>query len=58
MRDEHKARVGDVVVICTGELAILASGHEPPETARLVGFHGGPTPVEMAIPLIGVRGNG
>lgn len=58
MRDEHKARVGDVVVICTGELAILASGHEPPETARLVGFHGGSTPVEMAIPLIGVRGNG
>ncbi|HKC26677.1 MAG TPA: alkaline phosphatase family protein, partial [Jatrophihabitans sp.] len=56
MRDEHRARIGDVVVICTGELAILASGHEPPETSRLVGFHGGPTPVEMAIPLIGLRG--
>ena len=45
-------RIGDVVVVCTGATAVLATGHEPPETARLVGFHGGATAVEMAIPLI------
>ncbi len=48
----HLARLGDVVVVCTGDTAVLASAHEPPEMARLIGFHGGPTPAEMAIPLI------
>jgi hypothetical protein len=53
---QHLPRIGDVVVICTGDTAVLASGHEPPEVARLVGFHGGATPEEMAIPLIVFRG--
>jgi hypothetical protein len=48
-------RIGDVVVICTGDSAVLATGHEPPETARLIGFHGAATPAEMAIPLILIR---
>jgi hypothetical protein len=48
----HLARIGDVVVVCTGDTAVLATGHEPPETARLIGFHGAATAVEMAIPLI------
>jgi hypothetical protein len=48
----HLARIGDVVVICTGDAAVLATGHEPPETARLIGFHGAATEAEMAIPLI------
>jgi hypothetical protein len=48
----HLARIGDVVVVCTGDAAVLATGHEPPETARLIGFHGAATPAEMAIPLI------
>jgi hypothetical protein len=48
----HLARIGDVVVVCTGDAAVLATAHEPPETARLIGFHGGATPAEMAIPLI------
>ena len=48
----HLARIGDVVVVCTGDTAVLATAHEPPETARLIGFHGGATPAEMAIPLI------
>ncbi|MGZ4583139.1 MAG: alkaline phosphatase family protein [Mycobacterium sp.] len=48
----HLARIGDVVAVCTGDAAILATGHEPPETARLIGFHGAATPAEMAIPLI------
>jgi Type I phosphodiesterase / nucleotide pyrophosphatase len=48
----HLARIGDVVVVCTGEAAVLATRHEPPETARLIGFHGAATEAEMAIPLI------
>jgi hypothetical protein len=48
----HLARIGDVVAVCTGDTAVLATGREPPETARLIGFHGAATAVEMAIPLI------
>jgi hypothetical protein len=49
------ARIGDVVVVCTGDTAVLATGHEPPETARLIGFHGAASPAEMAIPLIALN---
>ncbi|OBK12861.1 alkaline phosphatase family protein [Mycobacterium asiaticum] len=52
MDHRHLPRIGDVVVVCTGESAVLATEHEPPETARLVGFHGAGTDSEMAIPLI------
>ncbi|ORW71104.1 alkaline phosphatase family protein [Mycobacterium saskatchewanense] len=45
-------RIGDVVVVCTGDAAVLATEHEPPEAARLIGFHGAASPAEMAIPLI------
>jgi hypothetical protein len=48
----HRARIGDVVVVCTGDAAVLATAHEPPEMARLIGFHGAATAAEMAIPLI------
>jgi hypothetical protein len=49
----HAARIGDVVVVCTDEIAILASGHEPPEVAKLIGFHGALSAAETAIPLLG-----
>jgi hypothetical protein len=52
----HRARIGDIVVVCTEPVAILASRHEPPEIGKLVGFHGARTPEETAIPLITVRG--
>ncbi|MGV0624408.1 alkaline phosphatase family protein [Mycolicibacter minnesotensis] len=52
VRSGNRARIGDIVVTCTGDTAILATAHEPPQTAQLVGFHGGLTPVETAIPLI------
>ncbi|MFY2859381.1 alkaline phosphatase family protein [Mycobacterium sp. THU-M104] len=48
----HAARVGDVVVVCAGDLAVLATAHEPPQTARLIAFHGAATPAEIDIPLI------
>jgi hypothetical protein len=50
--ERHQARIGDVVVACLDETVVLASEHEPPESARLVAFHGSLTPVETAIPLI------
>jgi hypothetical protein len=53
---DHLARIGDVVVTCTADTAVLATGHEPPESAQLVGFHGAATPAETAIPLIVFRG--
>jgi hypothetical protein len=56
VRPDHLPRIGDVVIICTGDAAVLATGHEPPEVARLVGFHGAATPAELAIPLITFRG--
>ncbi len=48
----HLQRLGDVVVVCAGDTAVLATAHEPPESALLIGFHGGATAAEMAIPLI------
>lgn len=55
VREQHLARIGDVVVTCSGDTAILATEHEPPQTAQLVGFHGGLTPAEVDIPLILLR---
>jgi hypothetical protein len=52
VRAEHLLRVGDVVVVSRDDTAILASGYEPPEVAKLVGFHGARTPEETAIPLL------
>ena len=54
VRAEHEARIGDVVVICEDDTAILASGHEPAALSELVGFHGSHTPAETEIPLIAV----
>jgi hypothetical protein len=55
VREEHLARIGDVVVICTDDHAVLASEFEPPEVAKLVGFHGALTPAETAIPLVTIH---
>jgi hypothetical protein len=52
---EYAARIGDVVVTCREPIVVLATDREPPEVARLVGFHGAATPVERAIPLLTVR---
>lgn len=50
--ERHLARIGDVVVVCRGDYAVLATEHEPELAGRLVAYHGALTPVEMAIPLI------
>ena len=54
--DAHRARIGDVVVICQGDTAVFDSEREPPEVTTLVGFHGSDSPVETAIPLIALGG--
>jgi predicted AlkP superfamily pyrophosphatase or phosphodiesterase len=56
VRPEHLPRIGDVVVVCTGDTAVLATGHEPAEVGHLIGMHGAATPAETAIPLIAFRG--
>jgi Type I phosphodiesterase / nucleotide pyrophosphatase len=56
VRPGHLPRIGDVVVTCIGDTAVLATDHEPPEVAHLVGFHGAAGAVEMAIPLISFHG--
>jgi type I phosphodiesterase/nucleotide pyrophosphatase len=52
VRPQYLDRIGDVVVIPTGDTAVLASGFDPPSVADLVGFHGGRTHAETAIPLL------
>ena len=44
-------RLGDVIVACQGETAILSTSDFPYE-ATLVGLHGSLTPDEMLIPLL------
>lgn len=50
--EAHLRRVGDVVVICTGDHVVLATKTDPPPVAAFVGFHGSATPAEMNIPLL------
>ncbi|WP_203335608.1 alkaline phosphatase family protein [Nocardioides limicola] len=44
-------RIGDVVVACRGDLAVLETGSFPYE-ADLIGLHGSLTPDEMLIPIL------
>ena len=52
VRDSHLERIGDVVMLSNDNCAVLATGHEPDEVARLIAFHGAATHAETAIPLI------
>ena len=46
-----RPRIGDVVVACRGDTAIMSTVDFPYE-ATLVGLHGSLTPDEMLIPMI------
>ena len=46
-----RPRLGDVVVACTGDTAVLSTSDFPYE-AKLVGLHGSLTPAEMLIPVV------
>ncbi|GAA1370399.1 alkaline phosphatase family protein [Catellatospora chokoriensis] len=58
VRDQHRARIGDVVAICEDDWALVATKREPAAESRLIGMHGGMTPIEKQIPLITVAGDG
>ena len=47
--------LGDVVVACHGDTAILSTADFPYE-ASLVGLHGSLTPDEMHVPFLAARG--
>ncbi len=49
-------RLGDVVIVCRDDWAVLGTRRESVSIAALVAMHGSLTEVEMAIPLIVVRG--
>ena len=42
----HAQRIGDVVAVCLGTNAVLASGWDPPLVADLIGMHGSVRPEE------------
>ncbi|AGL15503.1 alkaline phosphatase family protein [Actinoplanes sp. N902-109] len=50
--DEHRSRIGDVVVACLADTIVLASAFEPPSVGRLVAYHGSLTAIEMTVPLL------
>ncbi|MEU8261296.1 nucleotide pyrophosphatase/phosphodiesterase family protein [Micromonospora sp. NPDC048999] len=54
--EEHLRRIGDVVVVCRGTYAVVATRSETPIESRLVAYHGADTAAEMTIPLLVVRG--
>lgn len=49
--DSVLPRLGDVMVACHGDLAILSS-HDFPKEGQMIGMHGSLTPAEMLIPML------
>ncbi|WP_406071715.1 alkaline phosphatase family protein [Micromonospora sp. NBC_01638] len=54
--EEHRGRIGDVVVTCNDTYAVMASRTERPMASRLVAYHGSDTAAELTVPLLVVRG--
>ena len=52
---DHLPRIGEVVVVCRGQHAVLSTGTEPTHEAELVAYHGSLTAVEMLVPLLLIR---
>jgi hypothetical protein len=50
--ESHLQRIGDIVAICREDHILLASAHDKPSVASMVGFHGSCTAVEMTVPLL------
>lgn len=50
--DQVAARIGDVVVACTGELAVVDPRRHGRTLLSLLGVHGSVTADEMAVPLL------
>lgn len=54
VRQEHLARIGDVVVPMSGAHAIVDSRHQRPELLALIGLHGSLTDDEVPVPMFHV----
>ncbi|MEP6815110.1 MAG: nucleotide pyrophosphatase/phosphodiesterase family protein [Marmoricola sp.] len=51
VEDRVRPRLGDVVVACTGDTALMSSADFPYEM-KLIGMHGSLTPAEMLVPIL------
>lgn len=49
-------RIGDVVMVCQDDWALLSPVSDSPSVSSLVAMHGALTEAEMAIPLLVIRG--
>ncbi|WP_025274218.1 alkaline phosphatase family protein [Haloglycomyces albus] len=49
--DSHRSRIGDLVVLCHDDFAVVGVDSEPDAVSALIGQHGGMTAAEMHIPL-------
>ncbi|MEO7979963.1 MAG: alkaline phosphatase family protein [Sporichthyaceae bacterium] len=52
VRDEVRARLGDLLALARRDHVVLDSRTAPPFVLRLVGMHGGLTPDEIEVPLL------
>jgi hypothetical protein len=55
VKDEYRARIGDVIVAALADIAVVASKRHPKE-ARLIGHHGSVTAAEQLVPLVTFTG--
>ncbi len=54
--DHVRPRIGDVLAIAAGRIAIVDSSTARPELLRLLGQHGALTPDEVLVPVLAVTG--
>lgn len=51
-RDDVARRIGDLVISCREETAVVDSSRQPARLLRLLGLHGALTPDELSVPLL------
>lgn len=51
---DHRARIGDLVLVARGRATVVDSRHHPDGTRAMPGVHGSTTDEEMLVPLITV----
>jgi hypothetical protein len=52
VRLEVEGRIGDLVVVMSGSLAVVHSGLMRPEVVALLGLHGSTSDAELAVPVV------
>jgi hypothetical protein len=51
-------RIGDLLAVAVGRIAVVDSDTARPELLRLIGQHGARTPEESLVPILSVQGGG